>query len=79
MEKLWPMGPMTALMHPASNLVVVRFDLVMIQIQKICRLRFTIGSNCQFSHLKAFNQGRGRFVLWCSCTRKASERIIVRK
>lgn len=33
MEKLWPMGPMTALMHPASNLVVVRFDLVMIQIR----------------------------------------------
>ena len=28
---------------------------------------------------KAFNQGRGRFGLWCSCTRKASERIIVRK
>ena len=72
MEKLWPMGPMTALMHPASNLVLVRFD----QIQKVFRLRFR--TSCPFG-LKASNQGRGRFGLWCSCTKKASERMIARK
>ena len=79
MEKLWPMGPMTALMHPDYNLLVVRFDSVMIHMQKICRLRFSMGSNCQFSHLNALNEGRGRFGLWCSCTRKVGERTVVRK